>query len=553
MERRTLLAIVLSIAVWAAWLAIFPPHKQDKKKVEQKQIEQPATLKNEKKPDANPVTPLAPIVSPSSVTSVQQATFEIQTKHYSVILSNKGAVIDRITLKDRNMDLSAKSNPYHARGVLDFPIHFSETGFKEGQDLDNAVWSMNTSDKNTVVFSTSLLMNGSQVILEKRYSFSDETYAFNLEYHIINPGKNDLTVGDGAIIFSPADLLGPELNYSNSYNVPGGLYSKDHDFEQMKKGDGWFSKSGDIKKDTGSIDWVGLMSRYYLVIMIPQDFKGSGVIMDNRPVTGFRTGMYVPMTTLKAGSDIRKVFKVYLGEKDKDMLKSVDPSIVKAADISTIIEPIRYFVIWCLKGINKFIGNLGWALVIFSILTKLVFMPLTNKSTESMKKMQVITPKINELRARYKDKPDVLQKETLKLYQENKVNPLGGCLPILVQMPFFFALYSALINSIDLWNAPFIFWMKDLSMPDTVAVIGGINLNILPIIMTATTYIQQKMSTVDTGSQQQKIMMSLMPVMFIFIFWSMPSGLVLYWTLQNIFQIANQLFVNSWAKKKITE
>ena len=169
-----------------------------------------------------------------------------------------------------------------------------------------------------------------------------------------------------------------------------------------------------------------------------------------------------------------------------------------------------------------------------------------------MKKMQLITPKINELRAKYKDKPDVLQKETLKLYQENKVNPLGGCLPILVQMPFFFALYSALVNSIDLWNAPFIFWMKDLSMPDTVATVAGFNINILPIIMTLTTYLQQKMSTVDTGSQQQKIMMSLMPLMFIFIFWSMPSGLVLYWTLQNIFQIVNQLVVNWRGKKEAT-
>jgi YidC/Oxa1 family membrane protein insertase len=126
---------------------------------------------------------------------------------------------------------------------------------------------------------------------------------------------------------------------------------------------------------------------------------------------------------------------------------------------------------------------------------------------------------------------------------------MGGCFPLLLQMPFFFALYSALINSIDLWNAPFILWMKDLSMPDTVATISGFHLNILPIIMTGTTYLQQKLTTVDTAGQQ-KVLMMLMPLMFIFIFWNMPSGLVLYWALQNVFQILHQLFINYRGKAK---
>ena len=206
-------------------------------------------------------------------------------------------------------------------------------------------------------------------------------------------------------------------------------------------------------------------------------------------------------------------------------------------------------MIWCLLAINKYIGNLGWSLVLFSLLSKIVFMPLTIKSNESMKKMQQLTPKLNEIKAKYKDKPDLMQKEMMKLYRENKVNPMGGCFPLLLQMPFFFALYSALINSIDLWNAPFIFWMKDLSMPDTVATVAGFSLNILPIIMTGTTFLQQKLSTVEAAGQQKALMM-IMPLMFIFIFWNMPSGLVLYWALQNVFQIMHQLFINYRAKAK---
>ena len=160
-----------------------------------------------------------------------------------------------------------------------------------------------------------------------------------------------------------------------------------------------------------------------------------------------------------------------------------------------------------------------------------------------MKKMAELGPKMNELKTKFKDKPEQLQKATMELYKSAGVNPLSGCLPLIIQMPFFFALYSALSNSLDMWQSPFFFWIKDLSMPDTVGHIMGISINILPILMTVTTYFQQKLTTVDTGNQSQKIMMMLMPLMFIWIFWSMPSGLVLYWIIQNTLQIAHQLYI----------
>jgi YidC/Oxa1 family membrane protein insertase len=177
-------------------------------------------------------------------------------------------------------------------------------------------------------------------------------------------------------------------------------------------------------------------------------------------------------------------------------------------------------------------------------------MPLTKKSTDSMKKMQEIAPQIKKLQAKYKGKPDILQQETVKLYKENKVNPIGGCLPLVLQMPFFFGLYSGLINSIDLWNAEFMLWIKDLSMPDTIYTISGFDINILPILMIITTIVQQKQTMVDTGNQQQKIMMYMMPVILLFVFWKMPSGLVLYWFLQNLYQIMHQFIVNKIGMKK---
>jgi len=285
--------------------------------------------------------------------------------------------------------------------------------------------------------------------------------------------------------------------------------------------------------------------------MMPLGQSAMEVVADNRLNSGYRTGMSMPPETIKANSAITKIFKVYAGPKNKNILASVDPSLKNAADISLIIEPIHNFVIWCLLNLNKLFKNIGWSLIVFSILTKIVFMPITQKSTDSMKKMGLLAPQINAIKEKYKDKPDVMQREIMAVYKANRINPLMGCLPILIQMPFFFAFYSALTSSIDLWNAPFILWMKDLSMPDTVATISGFNLNILPLIMTVSTFFQTKLSTVDTGqSKQQKIFMMAMPVVFIFIFWTMPSGLVLYWIMQNILQIAHQLIVNKFGKIK---
>ncbi len=547
MEKRTFLAIALSIAVWVGWFYFFAPDQETASKQPLKKITEKTVAQNQKKAaDVRPVSS----INIKSTGNVKEANLKIDTDKYSVELTNKGASLKKVKYKERDIDLVVTESPYSGDKNLDFPIHFSNNEFLYGNNLDKVNWNHRIEKDGSIRFYTVIKLNNIPVRIEKIYTFKKEAYDFNLEYRIANIGRKDLTLPDGTVIFSSPGMLGPTLDYSNRYNLVNGFASINQDFEMMSKGSGFFSKSGSIKTEPGSTDWIGIMSRYFLVVMLPQDFKGSGMILDNREDSGVRTGMYVPVNTISPRTEIKKSFRIYLGEKDKDKLRAVDPSIVDAADISKWIEPIRYFVVWCLLGINDLVGNLGWALVIFSLLTKLVFMPLTNKSTDSMKKMQELTPKVNELKAKYKDKPDVLQRETMKLYKENKVNPLGGCLPLLLQMPFFFALYSALINSIDLWNAPFILWMQDLSMPDTVATISGFNLNILPILMTITTFLQQKLTSVDAGSQQQKIMMTLMPVFLIFIFWTMPSGLVLYWTLQNAFQVLNQIYVNKWGKAK---
>jgi YidC/Oxa1 family membrane protein insertase len=550
MEKRTLLAVLLTMAIWIAWFSFFepaPPVQTEQKKTAQE------SEKTAREKPAQEVKKEQSAIIKKKLTGINKNAVEekinLKTGKFAFELSNKGACISKVNYLSRNIDLTLNENLFNSTGHLDFSVHFSENEFFQGNSLNEDIWNIERIDDKTVKFYTEILFDGNPLRLEKIFKFTEKGYDFTVEYRFMNTGAKPVKFMDNRAIFSSSDTLGPRLNYSNTYNNMTGIFSVDNDYEQNMKGGGFFSKPGDLKRKSGKIDYTGIMSRYFLLIMIPQEFVGKEMIFDNRNLTGYRTGMSVDMSEILPGKEQVKSFKIYLGEKDKTTLKDVDPKIVKASDVSTIIEPIRYFVVWCLTWINKLFGNLGWSLVVFSILTKIVFMPLTQKSTDSMKKLQELGPQIKKLQEKYKDKPDLIQKETMKLYKENKVNPLGGCLPLILQMPFFFALYSALINSIDLWNAPFMLWIRDLSMPDTVANISGFNLNLLPLMMTITTIIQQKQTMVDSGNQQQKIMMYMMPVILLFVFWTMPSGLVLYWFLQNLYQILHQFIVNKIGKK----
>jgi YidC/Oxa1 family membrane protein insertase len=536
----------------------YNPAQHDKKRVA---TEQKTETREIKQAPAKPLQTTA-ITMAVAAGAAKEETTKLTTNEYDVTLTNRGASLSQITYKARKVDLAINQSQYQARGVFDFPIHFSEDEFLDGNALDALTWQSQNINPETVRYYTSIALNGNPMLVEKIFTFNKKDQSFLVEYRLTNNGRGDAVLNDNKLTISPSDLIGPNLDFNNTYNqISGVIYSLNGKFKKETKsgsGDGFGaligcsspSQADAYKIDSGTVDWFGIMGRYFVVIMIPEKSVKGSVMYDNRKGTGYRIGVTIPVKPIKPGGKFSQNFKIYLGEKDKDKLTAVDKRIVDAADISTLIEPIRYFVMWCLMGINSFIGNIGWSLVIFSILSKIAFTPLTLKSNESMRKMQQLTPHLNKLKEKFKDKPDVMQKEMMKLYKEHKVNPMGGCLPLLLQMQFFFGLYSALINSLDLWNAPFMLWIKDLSMPDTVAVIFGYNINILPLFMTATTFLQQKLSTVDSGNQQQKMMMMMMPVILIFVFWNMPSGLVLYWTLQNVFQILHQLYINKFSKDK---
>ncbi len=540
MEKRTVIAIILSLAVWLVWSYFFIKPKQEQlaPRVATEQPAKTAPQKAETKPAVIAVKP--------AVTGKEESV-EVSTKRYTAVLTNRGAAISSFKFKERGIELVVKNAPHNAAGNFDFTMDLNEDEFLQGGSLARAIWSVQKVSSSEVRFFSNLMLNGVNVRVGKKYLFDDTNNYFKVVYSITNQGGRAVALPGGRAIISPSDFLGPEMDFSSTYNKLESIYSLNNEFEKGGKGGGFFSKETPAKQVFGPTQWVGVMSRYFLLILIPENGAGSGVIYDSGKNTAYRTGIYLTLGDLQPGKEVVKSFKVYVGEKDKEKLRAVGENLVDAADVSKWIEPIRDFLLWSLLKINILLGNLGWSLVVFSILTKVLLMPLTLRSTESMKKLQALNPQINEMREKYKDKPEILNKKIMEVYKKNKVNPASGCLPLLVQMPFFFALYSALINSIDLWHAPFMLWIKDLSLPDTILQIQGFNVNILPILMTGTTYLQQKMTSGDAVGQQQKMLM-FMPLIFIVIFWNMPSGLVLYWIMQNVLQILHQLYVNRKGK-----
>src|SRR6266508_1889780 len=273
----------------------------------------------------------------------------------------------------------------------------------------------------------------------------------------------------------------------------------------------------------------------------------------SKPSEMVEVGLRGTLPSLQPGESWEGRVLTYIGPKEYGRLKGVGAGLEKSIYFGGFPLPQAYGglpmewlavpILWLLKWFYRYTHNYGVAIILLTILTKVFFFPLTLKSMRSMKAMQALQPQINALRSKYKSDPQRVQRETMELYREHRVNPLGGCLPMVVQIPVFYALYVALSVAVEMQNAPFIcfgylfgmhLWICDLAAQDPTYV--------LPILMGVSMFVQQKM-TPTMGDPRQAKMMLLMPVVFTFMFLNLPSGLVLYWTLSNVLQIAQQLYM----------
>lgn len=373
--------------------------------------------------------------------------------------------------------------------------------------------------------------------------FSGERYGFDLviEYSGLGQDSELFMVWDGGVAVTEEDASTDlrEARTITLFNESVEKLQVDGDDEAER-----WSEKGDVR-------WVGARSKYFLAAIVP------GTVGERREVQLFGKGegkgllpAYRFEVGTRVGRDGRWESLVYAGPLDYDNLTNYGADLEKAIDFGwPVVRQISKLLLIIFKGMYGIIPNYGWIIVVFAVTIKILVYPLTHKTYESTAKMQKLQPKIAALREKYGNDQQRLSKETMRLYKEEGVNPLGGCLPMLLQMPIFFALYNLFGRTIELRHAPFVLWIQDLSVPDALS-LGGMEVHVLPVLMGASMLVQQKMTMKDP---KQAMLVYLMPAVMIFIFWRMSAGLVLYWTVFNLLTIAQQVLVSGARKEASAE
>lgn len=300
----------------------------------------------------------------------------------------------------------------------------------------------------------------------------------------------------------------------------------------------------------GSVFFAGVQNKYFTIAGIVPPTDG-GVSEGRVELGGDQERMEqtwsidLPLRRASAAGEFGSaVIEVYLGPQETDLLKAYQVGLEDTMELGwALFRPLAQAVLWIMKQMARAISNYGVIIIIFSVLTKLAFYPLTRKSTESMKRMQELQPKIKALQEKYKDDREKQSQAMMKLYKEEKINPMAGCLPLVIQMPVFVALYQSLMHTIALRQKPFVLWIDDLSQPDALFNLPvalpflGSDFNLLPVLMAVAMWIQTKLSPTGAAGGQMAVMNSILPVMMLVFFYQMPSGLVIYWLVNTIMTI----------------
>jgi YidC/Oxa1 family membrane protein insertase len=375
--------------------------------------------------------------------------------------------------------------------------------------------------------------------------FTYDQYTVNLEVEVQNNSSKEITSQLGLEWVGKIELEKLAKEENKDYGLK---YAFLKSGKVEKKEFGGTSSSGCVPgcestkttvepfetKEIGDIKWFSFGGEYFSALLIPPPSKEITVSVKGSDKEPLKADLAPSAVSIAPREKVNMTYQVYLGPKDEDQLKTLGVGAEKLVDFgyfTIVAKPL----LWFIRFTHKVTGNYGLDIIIISILIKIIFLPLTQISFKSMKEMQRVQPEMNRLKEQYKNDKARLQQEIMLLYKRRKINPMSGCLPMLIQIPVFIALYNALQNGIEMRHAPFFLWIMDLSAKDPIYV--------TPIIMGATMFIQQKM-TPTAGDPAQAKMFLLMPVMFTFLFLSFPSGLVLYWLINNVLSIAHQYYLN---------
>jgi len=422
---------------------------------------------------------------------------------------------------------------------VNFPTHKTIMTARSGAR------SLKGNDKTLSVVFESAQQNGVQLI--KTYTFKAGDYAIDVKHDIVNTSNQDVAPQLYYQLVRDGNKPAGESSFYATFTGPA-IYTEAKkyqkvEFEDIKK------KKVDIETQS-STGYVAMVQHYFASAWVLPDGLLRNISMDavdigaRMPDCCYRATLIAPLEAIAPGKTKSVSATLFAGPQEEHELEAIYPGLELVKDYGwlTILAKPLY---WLLNKLNNLLNNWGWSIVALVVLIKAAFYWLNAHAYKSMAKMKAINPKVMDMRERLKDNPQQMQAEMMKIYREEKVNPLGGCLPIAIQIPVFIALYWVLLSTVEMRNAPWVLWIHDLAAPDTsLGIWFGVPIGILPIVMTLTTVLQTALNPAPPDPMQAKLMW-IMPLAFSVMFFFFPSGLVLYWITNNVLSIAQQWVINT--------
>jgi YidC/Oxa1 family membrane protein insertase len=556
MDKKSVLAIALSLGVLIVY-QVFIAKPQVPPKPVIAPAQQTTPIAKEAINQAVTILPKASIAKESSIKSAAAIKdVKVETAQYTAIFSTRGGALKSFQLKGYQKDCASCTDdiyprikniitggkeqlPPKSKGLVelvdvkeDMPYPLAITFPESSIDIaPDAVYEtnaanldlINAKEKKSIVFSQ---VYDDKIKVEKIFTFNPDNYTISLDVKVHNLTDSPLTQIPKLSWQQYADPKKEEDSYGHEGPVTS--VAKSIERQEIKK--------LDKEQIYGpNILWGGYESKYFIASLIPGNPSLTSIIMNRDARNMVSVGIKGQKELIPGKQNGSFNYTLYLGPKENNLLKSQNVGLEDSIDFGSWLKWLAMPLLWVLNFLHDYIANYGLAIIILTILIKIIFWPLGNLSYKSMKEMQKLQPKIAALKEKYKNDQQKVGTETMALYKAHKVNPLGGCLPMIIQIPIFFGLYKALLYSIELRHSPLFWWIQDLSAKDPYY--------ITPIIMGATQFIQQKM-TPTMGDPMQAKLMLLMPIVFTFFFLNFPSGLVIYWLFNNILSIGQQYYIN---------
>ena len=575
-QRNLILAIVLSVTIIIAFQyfyempRIMEEQQRQAAQSEQQAIQDPSPIPSPGQSTTGTVTPAAPGSVPTELAQPASREQVLGTDQRIAISNNRitgsfalqGARLDDIVLSDYRVSLEPDSENVTLFNPSGSPnAYFAEFGWApESNETavpnQDTVWKADRDELRPDQPVTLSWENGQGLIFERRLEI-DDNYLITVTQRVRNQGSQAVTLFPYGLVRRWGT---PEISgFFILHEGPMGVFSEiltEVDYDDLYDGDKDAQGQTEIKHETAN-GWIGISDKYWLAALIPDQEAGFDAKFLHYLKQGedrYQTDYLRPAVSVPVGGSIEVTDHLFAGAKELDKLDAYEelldiPLFDRAIDFGWfhwLTKPIFYF----LHFAYGWVGNYGIAILVLTLLVKLVFFPLANKSYRSMSAMKKLQPEMTRIREQAGDDKMRMQKEMMELYKKEKVNPMSGCLPILVQIPVFFALYKVLFVSIDMRHAPFYGWIKDLSAPDPTSLFNLFGLlpfdpptflmiGVWPLLMGITMFLQTRLNPQPADPVQAKVMLFL-PLIFIFLFATFAAGLVIYWTWNNVLSIAQQ-------------